>query len=105
MSAPPRGSSQQTRRRSSTPSRRASRARGRSSRAEPLAAVEDLLAEVLEPERGVVWAACRRLCDAGLDDLADEHGMVALLYRADQAALDEGRRVLQDRRAGRARAE
>src|SRR5581483_8761704 len=67
-----------------------------------LAAVEDLLAEVLQPERGFVGPALRLLLDAGVDDLADEDRVIALLDGADQAALDVSRRVVQDRRAGRA---
>src|SRR6185503_17171149 len=48
---------------------------------EALAAVEDLVAELLEPQRGLVRAAGGRRPHAGLDDLAHEDRVVALLHR------------------------
>src|SRR5262249_35528544 len=69
------------------------------------APVEHLVAEVLEPEGGVVGAALGDLADAGLDDFAHEDRVVALLDGGYQAALDEGRGAGEDRRAGAAGAE
>ncbi len=63
----------------------------------PLPAVEDLVAEVLQPQGGVVGPALGRLREPGLDDLADEDGVIAHLHRRLQRALDVGRRVGEDR--------
>src|SRR5262245_36073998 len=75
---------------------------GRAVSGAALAAVEDLVAEVLEPERRVVGAALGRLADAGAHHLADEHGVISLLDRLDEAALHVGRRAREDGRPRRA---
>src|SRR5262249_59097053 len=67
-----------------------------------LASVEDLVAEIAQPQRGVVGSPLGRLGHAGLDDAADEDGMVRLFDRRLKRALDERRRVGQDRRSRRA---
>src|SRR6266508_5154324 len=64
------------------------------------AAVEDLVAELLQPERGVVRAALGRLREPDVDHAADEHRVIALLHSLLQRALDVCRRVGEDRRAG-----
>src|SRR5439155_18432513 len=67
---------------------------------EKLAAVEDFVAQLLEPQRGIVGATVDRLGEPDLDDPADEHRVIALLDRCLERALDERRQVGQDRRAG-----
>src|SRR5262249_27345759 len=67
-----------------------------------LPTVEDVGAEVFQPQRGVVGSALDALGEAGVHDFGYEHGVVATLDRVDEAALHEGRRVLQDRGAGAA---
>src|SRR4029453_14854963 len=68
-----------------------------------LATIEDLVAKVLEPERGVVRASFGGLGDTRVDDLADEDRVVAHLHRRLERALDVGRSVGEDGRARRAR--
>src|SRR6188474_1428334 len=70
-----------------------------------LAAVEDLVAELFEPERRVVCAPLGLLAYSCVYDLADENRVIALLDRADEAALDVGGGVREDGRARAARAE
>src|SRR5262245_38671006 len=66
------------------------------------AAVEDVVAEVLHLEDRGVRAPDDRLAQVGLDDLADDDVMVALLDDAGHPALDRRRGGIEDRRPGRA---
>src|SRR5439155_127854 len=61
----------------------------------------DLVAEVFQPQRRIVGAAVGRLAEPDLHDLSDEDGVIALLDRRLERALDEGGRVGEDRRARR----
>src|ERR1051325_11099198 len=67
-------------------------------------AIEHLVAEVLQPQRGVVRASVRAFRRAGLDHASDEDRVIAFLDRRLQPALDECGRVGEDWRARRARA-
>src|SRR5438552_1761760 len=64
-----------------------------------LSPVERLLSEVLQPQCGIIRSSRDLARDTGIDDLADEHGVITLLDGADQRALDKGGGVGQDRRS------
>src|SRR5262249_52715547 len=72
------------------------------SRLGDLAAVEDVVAEILHLEDGGVGTSGRGLVEMRLDHLADHDVMVALLDDAGDAALHGARCLDQQRRAGRA---
>src|SRR5262249_60136005 len=69
------------------------------------AAVEDVRAEVLQPEGGVVGPPFRRLAHAGLHHLAHEDRVIAALDALPEPALAEGGRPVEDGRTRRARVE
>src|SRR6516164_2630231 len=64
------------------------------------AAVEDIVAEIFHLEDGGVRAPDDRLGQVGLDDLADDDVMVALLDDAGNAAFNRCRGRIEDRRSG-----
>ena len=67
-----------------------------------LAAVEDVVAEVLHFEDRDVGAAGDRVRHVRLDDFGDDDVVVALLDDAGDLALDRGEGGVEDRRAVRA---
>src|SRR5262249_60878426 len=74
----------------------------RGGRCAPLAAVENVVAEILHLEDGGVGTSGRRRVEMRLDHFADHDVMVALLDDAGDAALHGARRVDQERHARRA---
>src|SRR5215470_15286401 len=67
-----------------------------------LASVENLVAEIAQPQRGVIGAPVRRLRHPGLDDATDKDRVIALFDGRLERALDERRCVAQNRRPRRA---
>src|SRR5262245_9914882 len=60
------------------------------------AAVESLLAQVLQPQRRVIRATVGLLGDARVGHLADHDRMIAALDHVDELAFDVRRRLLED---------
>src|SRR6185437_14705470 len=68
-----------------------------------LAAVEDVLAEILHFEDGRIGPSGRRLGQMRLDHLADNDVMVAFGKHRLHPAFDRAGRLVEERRAGGAR--
>jgi hypothetical protein len=64
----------------------------------PLSAVENLVTKVFQSKRYIIGAPGRLSFDTRILHLAYKDRVVALLYGVHQSALNEGRRILENRR-------